>query len=1137
MEAMPWNEGGACEGSGFKQKLRERQSQPNQIVHSGIPQKSEDSPLNSTSLDSPDSDRRYVTPPSSVQSHVQHHSRPLSDPQALKKPIDAKSRLPVFRQNRTKNRLSDSPQPKSGEVAASSLPTRSIRSPQPIKNQKNLPSKAPTSSLGSPGTNPPMLPMSRPGGVLVKHPSSLPQPASIQMRSLVDLGGSRPLREISAEVNRTDLQWQTAEAVHSPRQTFVFRFSGNILDCDKTSRNTPSRSTPPIGQWCFYHQVSSHQPLVVGSVVPRVAENSASISWPALDVFLLQGQSELRNSPQQPISKSTGMNNAITPPLFTKSHMQYYPPSNYPGVSQLPTPTLSFNAGILRFKRPSDFLPQSLTPTPSSKSSSIASLSSTSNGGHNLPNSSKTRHDEYVNVNGEKDDEEGEGEGSPLGSREINRAVSQLEDVNPGTWSGRLSPTLPGMSTSNGHFYLTTALQRASLDPHLHNKQTSTSANHNDGDDKSIKSECLPGKDLNQPTKSLGIPPTLYSSESNLFTPDAWSNSLPNRPFHRAMKATTRESPSTLAQLRARADGREEVPTERIYGPLGFLKLPYDPPRSHTDHGEEPLEPRFKRRSWNAFPENPPLPYTVYTSVQEATLQHRRHQRCSSEAPTTRRVSTFLPDSNSNDDEVDAGVMEDAVEETTTSISPIPPIAVVKPTVGRIDGRKIHRPQPCYGLPALPSSSHDLLPPCMQMSAPEAYFNNLCSSSLKQPTASLPRRRTQLRRERAVPVARHSVFECPSVVDYGPLQNTVLQDLTLRRRARRHPEAAATAPVSRRRLFGSSAGMLPATLRPPIATEEEQSSTLMAMPSLLPPVCGRSERQGRSTRACLVANFEQSLANMAQRLQSLTVSAAEKDSELRELRQIIDSMVQERSFSGAVDSSSGKPLFPPSSTTNTNANAPVAAADVVNVEEEKSNSCPPGTPKSSGIRKGGWLRSSIDRAFRRRGSQSSLTGDTGSYGSHSKLAQPVAASAWNSPDHQTSPSLRKKFVRAASVSTDVNRTRGYPGNHLSNSCVGADGSRIVPTSPTSKSTSACCEAHSRCRLLEAEVETLRKELGERERRLTDAQLQALASAHQVDQLRDQLNLLFQQLSLLRSDNERLHASAAAAANTPHFSAE
>lgn len=107
------------------------------------------------------------------------------------------------------------------------------------------------------------------------------------------------------------------------------------------------------------------------------------------------------------------------------------------------------------------------------------------------------RHNEHENVNGEKD-EEAEGEESPLGSGEINRAMSQLEDVNPGTWSGRLPPTLPGMSTSNGQFYLTTARQRASLDPHLHNEKISTSVNHNDGDNKSIKSECLPGKDLSK---------------------------------------------------------------------------------------------------------------------------------------------------------------------------------------------------------------------------------------------------------------------------------------------------------------------------------------------------------------------------------------------------------------------------------------------------------------------------------------------------------------------------------------------------------------------------------------------------------------------------------------------------------------
>lgn len=69
-------------------------------------------------------------------------------------------------------------------------------------------------------------------------------------------------------------------------------------------------------------------------------------------------------------------------------------------------------------------------------------------------------------------------------------------------------------------------------------------------------------------------------------------------------------------------------------------------------------------------------------------------------------------------------------------------------------------------------------------------------------------------------------------------------------------------------------------------------------------------------------------------------------------------MVQERSSSSAVDPNSGKPPFPPSAAISGNANSAAASVDKVDVEEEKSNSCPPGTPKSSGIRKGGWASSS-----------------------------------------------------------------------------------------------------------------------------------------------------------------------------------
>lgn len=264
----------------------------------------------------------------------------------------------------------------------------------------------------------------------------------------------------------------------------------------------------------------------------------------------------------------------------------------------------------------------------------------------------------------------------------------------------------------------------------------------------------------------------------------------------------------------------------------------------HATTPAEPLEPRFKRRSWNAFPENAFMPYTVFAPVQDTTTIQRRRQRCSSEAPASRRISTFLPDNPTQDDT--DNMMDDNMDEPSSSVSPIPPIAVVKPTFGRSDSaRRIHRPQPCYGT----SVSNDMPPPCMQMSTPESYFNS--NPSFKQPTSSLPRRRTQVRRERPIPVARHSVFEYPNVVDYGPLQDS---DLTLRRRARRHPETINTAPISRRP-FGNrnelnqmqSQNTTPSMSNQVISSEEEQSNGMM-MSDSLPPVCVRSDRPRRVNR-------------------------------------------------------------------------------------------------------------------------------------------------------------------------------------------------------------------------------------------------------------------------------------------------
>lgn len=262
----------------------------------------------------------------------------------------------------------------------------------------------------------------------------------------------------------------------------------------------------------------------------------------------------------------------------------------------------------------------------------------------------------------------------------------------------------------------------------------------------------------------------------------------------------------------------------------------------------EPLDPRFKRRSWNpncyitdsSSPVNF-LPYMLPYQHQpdlSSTTQTRRRQRCSSEAPASRRVSTFLPDAEESS--------------VTNSNSPTPPIAVVKPTMGEAvsPSHILYRPRPCYG----PVNDFPPPPPCMQMSTPEVVFhsNNRPSPS----TGTLPRRR------QIIPVGfsrRGSQFVeyTNGIVDYASKVPPV-QDLTLRRRARRHPELMATEPLARRvtRLPQSrltqpivienveNEAMMRSTMND--MNEEEEDTLLMS--ETLPPPAAYIERPRRNRR-------------------------------------------------------------------------------------------------------------------------------------------------------------------------------------------------------------------------------------------------------------------------------------------------
>lgn len=62
---------------------------------------------------------------------------------------------------------------------------------------------------------------------------------------------------------------------------------------------------------------------------------------------------------------------------------------------------------------------------------------------------------------------------------------------------------------------------------------------------------------------------------------------------------------------------------------------------------------------------------------------------------------------------------------------------------------------------------------------------------------------------------------------------------------------------------------------------------------------------------------------------------------------------------------------------------------------------------------------------------------------------------------------------------------------------------------------------------------MRQELSDREAKVTDAQLQALASAHQVDQLRDQLLQTLEEVNHLRAENHQLKETLTLATNQIH----
>nr|XP_009667852.1 PREDICTED: neuron navigator 3 isoform X6 [Struthio camelus australis] len=233
-----------------------------------------------------------------------------------------------------------------------------------------------------------------------------------------------------------------------------------------------------------------------------------------------------------------------------------------------------------------------------------------------------------------------------------------------------------------------------------------------------------------------------------------------------------------------------------------------------------------------------------------------------------------------------------------------------------------------------------------------------------------------------------------------------------------------------------------------------------------------------SANAHLVAAFEKSLGNMTGRLQSLTMTAEQKESELIELRETIEMLKAQNSAAQAAIQ--GALNGPDHTHKDLRIRRQHSSESVSSINSATSHSSigSGNDADSKKKKKKNWLRSSFKQAFGKKKS-------TKPPSSHSDIEELTDSSLPSSPK--------------------------LP--HSSAECG-------TPSMKPSQSTSAICE----CTEAEAEIILqLKSELREKELKLTDIRLEALSSAHHLDQIREAMNRMQNEIEILKAENDRLKA--------------
>ncbi|XP_061645828.1 neuron navigator 1-like isoform X3 [Phyllopteryx taeniolatus] len=237
-----------------------------------------------------------------------------------------------------------------------------------------------------------------------------------------------------------------------------------------------------------------------------------------------------------------------------------------------------------------------------------------------------------------------------------------------------------------------------------------------------------------------------------------------------------------------------------------------------------------------------------------------------------------------------------------------------------------------------------------------------------------------------------------------------------------------------------------------------------------------------STNANLVAAFEQSLALMTTRLQSLSLSHEQKDTELMELRETIEALKAKNDEAQAVIHGA---LNHPDSEKDLRIRRQNSCESLASLNSLTSLSSV-GSLKDQDAKKKkkkSWLRSSFNKAF-------SIKKGAKTCSDIEEIVTPDS-SAPNSP---------KMLHEGAEAGENLSLSLKTSTSDISSKIMGITEEE---------------EGDERA------VSELRSELWEKERELTDIRLEALNSAHQLEQLRDAMDSMESTVESLKEENDHL----------------